>query len=78
MPFVVGRIILIPSPNVDIQIPKTCEHILCGKRTITYIIKLEIMRWEDYLVHFSLNTKFLRRGRQMVRVRGENVTMETE
>lgn len=57
MPFVVGRIILVPSPNVDIQIPKTCEYISHGKRTITYVIKLEIMRWEDYLVDFSMNTK---------------------
>ena len=40
------------------------------------MIKLEIMKWGDYLGGSNMNTRVLMRGRQMVRVGGGYVTME--
>lgn len=60
------------------KFPKPVNIYDMSKGPSLNVIKLEIMRWEDYLVNFSMNTKVFWRGGQMVRVKGENVTVETE
>lgn len=60
------------------KFPKPVNIYDMAKGPSLNVIKLEIMRWEDYLVNFSMNTKVFWRGGQMVRVKGENVTVETE
>ena len=57
------------------KFPKPVNIYHMAKGPSLNVIKLEIMRWEDYLVNFSMNTKVFWRGGQMVRVKGENVTI---